>query len=82
MNAFGRLGKYFSEHINELFKLKELDKIDWSRVNSEWIGRAISAQGKIINNEDSIVKICNFIKKSLGLTLSKEEMVKENDIRR
>ena len=82
LNAFGRLGKYFSEHIDELFKLKELDNIDWSRVNSEWIGRAISAQGKIINNEDSITKICNFIKKSLGLTLSKEEMVKENDIRR
>jgi DNA sulfur modification protein DndB len=82
LNAFGRLGKYFSEHVDELFKLKELDNIDWSRVNSEWIGRAISAQGKIINNEDSIVKICNFIKKSLGLTLSKEEMVKENDIRR
>lgn len=82
LNAFGRLGKYFLEHINELSKLERLDDIDWTRINPEWQGRVISNQGKIINNEDSIIKICNYIKKSLGLNLSKEEMVKENDVRR
>lgn len=82
LNAFGRLGRYFIERIEELVKLKALNNIDWTRVNPEWTGRAISAQGKIVNNEDSIIKICNYIKKNLGLELSKEEMVKENDIRR
>lgn len=82
LNAFGRLGKYFIDHINEMSKLKKLDNIDWTRINPEWQGRVISAQGKITNNEDSIIKICNYIKKSLGIALSKEEAVKENDIRR
>lgn len=82
LNAFGRLGKYFFENPNELWRLKELDNIDWMRINPEWIGRAVSIQGKIVNNEDSIVKICNYIKKRLGLELSKEEVVKENAIRR
>ena len=82
LNAFGRLGKYFIDHIDEMPKLKKLGNVDWTRINPEWQGRVISAQGKITNNEDSIIKICNHIKKSLGIALSKEEMVKENDIRR
>jgi hypothetical protein len=82
LNAFGRLGKYFIEREEELPKLKELDSIDWARINPDWMGRAISQQGKIVNNEDSIIKICNYIKKGLGLVLSKEEVMKENDVKR
>ena len=82
LNAFGRLGRYFYEHQEELVKLKELDSMDWTRINPEWKGRFISAQGKIVNNEDSIIKICNYIKTRLGIELSKEEVVKEYDVRK
>ena len=82
LNAFGRLGRYFLENPEHLNKLKLLDQIDWTRMNTDWQGRVISAQGRIINNEDSIIKICNYIKTRLGLNLTKEEVVKEKDVRR
>ena len=82
LNALGRLGKYFIDHTSEMDKLKGLDSIDWTRINPEWMGRVISPQGRIINNEDSIIKICNYIKSRLGLPLSKEEAVKESDVRK
>lgn len=82
LNALGRLGKYFIDHTNEMDKLNGLASIDWTRINPEWMGRIISPQGKIINNEDSIIKICNYIKLQLGLPLSKEEAVKESDVRK
>ena len=82
LNAFGRLGYYFYSSKENLEKLKQLDTIDWLRSNSEWVGRLINKQGKIINNEDAIVKIANYLKIKMGIKLSKEEKVKENDIRR
>lgn len=82
LNAFGRLGRYFYDNNLYLSVLKLLDKIDWFRCNPEWIGRIISPQGKIINNEDAIIKLCNYIKIKLGIDLSKDEKVKENEIRR
>lgn len=81
LNAFGRLGKYFIENTDRLYTLKALKNIDWSRSNPAWIGRVISSQGKIVNNEDSIIKACNYIKKNLDIALTKEELVKENDIK-
>ena len=81
LNAFGRLGKYFIENTDRLYTLKALKNIDWSRSNPAWIGRVISSQGKIVNNEDSIIKTCNYIKKNLDIALTKEELVKENDIK-
>lgn len=81
LNAFGRLGKYFLENKTDLNLLHKLNEIDWLRNNDEWKGRIISNQGKIINNEDSIIKLCNYMKNKLNLTMTKEEMVKENEIR-
>ena len=51
------------------------------RANPEWINRAVTKQGKIVNNEDSIIKICNLIKTKIGIELSKEEESKEKEIR-
>ena len=82
LNAFGRLGKYFLDNKLPIEKLKELNNIDWFRGNPEWIGRIINSQGKIINNEDAIVKLCNYFKKKLRIKLSKDERIKENDVRR
>ena len=81
INAFGRLGfAFYSENI-DLSLLKGLAKIDWLRINDEWIGRIFNEHGKIIGKEDSIIKITNLLKTKLGVPLTKEEVVKENEIR-
>ena len=81
LNAFGRLGRYFYENINDLDCLRNLKNIDWMRANPEWINRAVNKQGKIVNNEDSIIKICNLIKIKIGIKLTKEEESKEKEIK-
>ena len=81
INAFGRLGSFFYSDKLDLSLLSKLNTIDWSRHNPEWSGRVFNEQGRIIGKEDSITKICNLIKKKLNIELTKEELVKENDIR-
>ena len=61
-------------------RFKGLGKIDWLRSNSEWESRVFK-EGKIIGKEEGIIRICNLIKLKLGIELSKEELVKENDAR-
>ena len=81
LQAFGRLGRYFYENQNELDKLKQLSSVDWLRCNQEWNGRMIDAHGKIVNNEDAIIKMCSLIKSKIGIALTREEEAKENEIR-
>lgn len=80
INALGRLGNMFYNEKIDLCVLDGLKSIDWLRVNPDWVGRVFNEQGKILGKEDSIIKICNYIKKKLSLKLSKEELVKENEI--
>lgn len=82
LQALGRLGRFFYENQYDMTKLSLLDTIDWLRCNPEWIGRAIDHGGKIVNNEDAIIKICSLIKTKIGLSLTREEVAKENDIRK
>ena len=82
LQAFGRLGRYFYENQHEIDKMKQLSKVDWLRCNQEWVGRVIDSHGKIVNNEDAIVKICSHIKAKIGIDLTREEEVKENEIRK
>jgi DNA sulfur modification protein DndB len=82
INAFGRLGACFYNDNIDFSILSKLDSIDWLRNNPEWIGRVFNDQGRIIGKEDSIIKICNLIKIKLGLPLTKEEKVKENEFRK
>lgn len=81
INAFGRLGACFYSDNLDMKILEKLNKIDWFRENKEWIGRVFNEHGKIIGKEDSIIKICNLIKMKLGIELTKEEQVKENEFR-
>lgn len=81
LQAFGRLGYYFYETKADILILKQLSEVDWMRCNKEWLGRAIDNQGKIISNEDAIIKMCNLIKKKLGIELTREEEVKEDEIK-
>lgn len=41
----------------------------------------IDAHGKIVNNEDAIIKMCSLIKSKIGIALTREEEAKENEIR-
>lgn len=82
LQAFGRLGRFIFEEQEQLDKLLLLNNVDWLRCNPEWNGRAIDANGKIINNEDAIIKICNLIKAKIGLNLTREEEAKEHDLRK
>ena len=81
INALGRLGHCFYVQKLDLNGLKKLNDIDWSRNNSEWIGRIYNEQGRIAGKEDSVIKICNLIKSKLGLPLNKDELVKENELK-
>lgn len=81
LQAFGRLGRYFYENQSELDRLRQLSNVDWLRCNQEWNRRMIDAHGKIVNNEDAIIKMCNLIKMKIGISLTREEEAKENEIR-
>lgn len=81
MNAFGRLGHFFYTENLDLNRLKNLNEIDWLRSNPEWAGRIFNEQGKITGKDDSIIKICNLLKTKLGISLTKDEQVKENEIK-
>ena len=82
INALGRLGGYlYSNEIN-LDILIKLRDIDWLRTNREWNGRIFNEHGKITGKEDCVIKICNLIKQKIGIVLSKEERVKENELRK
>ena len=81
LQALGRLGRYFYEYQNELYKMKLLSQVDWLRCNIEWNGRVIDPHGKIINNEDAIIKICNLVKRKIGIALTREEVAKENEVK-
>ena len=52
LQAFGRLGSFIYEEQDHLNKLLMLNNVDWLRCNPEWNGRAIDANGKIVNNSD------------------------------
>lgn len=54
-------------------RLKRLEKIIWSRTNTElWEGRAMHA-GRINASRNNVILTANVLKKALGLTLTKEE---------
>lgn len=82
LQALGRLGHYFYIDKINLEKLEGLGNIDWLRANDEWIGRAIDNQGKIIANENAIIKMCSLIKQKLDIPLTNEEVAKENEVGR
>lgn len=79
ISSFGRLGRYFYDHpeVDMLNYLSDLQSIDWSRSNSEWVGRTIRANGKVMNSEEASILTCALIKRKIHLPLSKDELQKE-----
>ena len=81
INAFGRLGRYFykNRHLDMANVLKNLEKINWLRINEkDWLHRVIREDGKIINNEQAVIRTCTRIKEYLNIPLSEDEKSKEN----
>ena len=81
ISAFGKLGRYFYDTNADMagFIPKVCD-VDWARNNTEWIGRAIRQDGKILSSDEAVTLICNEIKNVIGLPLSKEEVIKEQKL--
>jgi DNA sulfur modification protein DndB len=50
-------------------KLKKLEKIDWSRSNPQWEGRAMNA-GRLSKRNVNVTLTANLIKTALGITLT------------
>ena len=77
--SFSRIGVwlYQTQGVNIEKYLKKLSKVDWSRNNPAWNGRIIREDGKIMNNENAIILAGNYLKKCLGIPLSKDEEKRE-----
>lgn len=79
IQALGKLGNYFYEHpeISMEKSLTKLREINWKRTSSNWIGRAIRDNGRIITNKRAVYLITNTIKNVLQIPLSEEENIEE-----
>lgn len=84
LNALGRLGRFFYENTdyNMTEYLSKLKTIDWLRSNEKnWKGRTINENGKVVNSESAAILTCNKIKTLIGISLNKEEKIKEKTVK-
>jgi DNA sulfur modification protein DndB len=52
--------------------LKRLSSVDWSRVNTDWEGRALVA-GRVSKSHQNLTLTVNYLRQHLKLGLSAEE---------
>ncbi|WP_148232880.1 DNA sulfur modification protein DndB [Thermomonospora curvata] len=75
LHALGRLGNALLRESIELAfwrpRLEPLGKIDWSRANPDWEGRAVVG-GRVSKNHSNVVLTVNYLRQRLGLELSPE----------
>jgi DNA sulfur modification protein DndB len=83
LEAIGVVGCYlYNNHpTNWATYLKRIATIDWSRSNSEWMGRAFGHTGRINKNNDTINLTANMIKKKLDIPLTNMEEQQEERLR-
>lgn len=83
LEAIGIIGNYLMlNHPNDWKKfMSKLSVIDWSRANTEWLGRSFGHTGRINKNGDAIQLTSNLIKQKIGLPLNQQEQVLENKLR-
>lgn len=79
LQAMGEIGSGLISKPGSSWKkiLKGLGKIDWSRSNPEWEGRAMH-HGRISKARTSVVLTVNYIKGQLGLPLNPTEQEHED----
>ena len=83
IQAFGKVGSYFYEHLEFDFeeKLKNIQKINWKRSSDEWKLRVLRNNGRMINNEKAILLTSNRIKQVVEIPLTDDEQLEENKLR-
>lgn len=81
LHALGLLGKsLLCESPDEWqHKLQKLKSLDWRKVNPEWVKRSMQ-HGKLSKSNSSIQLMCNGLKLELGLKLTPEEKVLEEQV--
>jgi DNA sulfur modification protein DndB len=72
LQALGRVGRQIVDQPRWKDRLRKLQKIDWSRSNAAWEGRALLG-GRVSKASHHVSLTTNFIKSSLGLALSADE---------
>ena len=79
LHAMGNVGADLISRKPKTWKvpLKKLRKIDWSRSNDEWEGRAM-VLGRISKARTNVLLTGNFIKQKLGLPLNDIEQAEED----
>lgn len=81
LHALGRLGntliKESSSPVRWRSSLRQLRMVDWSRSNSHWEGRAMTA-GRVQKSERHITLTVNYLRNHLGLPLSADEQKAED----
>lgn len=82
--SFSRIGLWlYQTHEENIEKyLRELSKIDWSRHNRNWFGRIIRENGKVMNNKNAVLLAGNYLKKCLGIAMTKEEQKREESMKK
>ncbi|MFC3800946.1 DNA sulfur modification protein DndB [Cohnella sp. GCM10012308] len=83
LEAVGLVGNYLmTEHSKDWDRyIERLSGIDWSRTNTEWLGRAYGHIGRISKSPEAIQLTSNLIKHKLGLPLNKMEQQLENKLK-
>jgi DNA sulfur modification protein DndB len=76
LHALGRIGNSLLRDSTAVTKWKRrlapLKKVDWSRSNSDWEGRAIVG-GRVSKSHQNVTLTVNYLRNHLGLGLSPEE---------
>lgn len=76
LHALGRIGNSLLRESTARTKWKKqlvpLKKVDWSRSNSDWEGRAIVG-GRVSKSHQNVTLTVNYLRHHLGLGLSPEE---------
>ncbi|MGW1015243.1 DNA sulfur modification protein DndB [Streptomyces niveus] len=76
LHALGRIGNSLFRESTAVTKWKKrlgpLEKVDWSRSNADWEGRAIVG-GRVSKSHQNVTLTVNYLRHHLGLPLSPEE---------
>lgn len=83
LEAIGTVGNYLMiNHPNDWKGyIEKTTVIDWSRSNTEWLGRSFGHTGRINKNGDAIRLTANLIKQKIGLPLNQQEQILERKLK-
>ncbi|OME27737.1 DNA sulfur modification protein DndB [Paenibacillus odorifer] len=83
LEALGQVGNYLMlNHPNDwMVYLRKVSEIDWSRSNTEWLGRSFGHMGRINKNAEAIRLTSNLIKFKIGLPLNQQEQLLEDKLK-